>query len=223
MKTNNNITGNGTIKCVPGGRYYKAWANYFVKFVQGYRRHGLEMWGLTAQNEPSDGVTVAFLYQCLGVDADLQVDFVTHDLGPALVQNGFGDNKLVILDDERIFLPSWAEIVLRDPSASTYVSGIAVHLYDDKVVPVKALDDTYKLFGQDYFILNTEACVQDNKSNTVLLGNWTRGQIYYLDILQDIEQWVSGWVDWNMVLDMVGGPNWADNHARQSNHCQRTQ
>lgn len=28
---------------------------------------------------------------------------------------------------------------------------------------------------------------------------------------QDINHWSTGWVDWNMALDMNGGPNWANN------------
>lgn len=215
MKTNNNMTGMGTIKGAPRGQYYKAWANYFVKFLQTYKQQGLNMWGITAQNEPSDGNIDGFPFQCLGWDPETQRDFIAFDLGPALEQNGFGDVKLMILDDQRIYLPHWADIVLQNPSAAKYVSGIAVHWYDDMQVPPLALDDTYKKYGNNYFILNTEACVQDkaNKSNTVLLGNWTRGEKYFLDILQDIEHGVSGWVDWNMALDMQGGPNWQDNRA----------
>jgi glucosylceramidase len=33
MKTNNNITASGRLKGEPGGPYYKAWANYFIKLV----------------------------------------------------------------------------------------------------------------------------------------------------------------------------------------------
>lgn len=29
--------------------------------------------------------------------------------------------------------------------------------------------------------------------------------------LQDLNHWVTGWVDWNLVLDEQGGPNWANN------------
>lgn len=33
MKTNKNMSGNGTLIGQPGGPYYKAWANYFVRCV----------------------------------------------------------------------------------------------------------------------------------------------------------------------------------------------
>lgn len=32
MKTNDNMTGNGTLKGQPGGPYYKSWAQYFVRY-----------------------------------------------------------------------------------------------------------------------------------------------------------------------------------------------
>lgn len=215
MKTNNNMTGKGSIKGAPGGPYYKAWAHYFVKFLQAYKSHGIHIWGLTAQNEPIDGMVPGFSFQCLGWTPELQRDFIAMDLGPALVANGFGNVKLMILDDQRIFLPYWPEIVLSDPEAAKYVSGIAVHWYTDLLIPTTALDLTYTKFGKDYFILNTEACEQDllNKSKSVQLGSWYRGEHYFYDILQDLKHGVTGWVDWNMALDMNGGPNWVNNKA----------
>lgn len=215
MKTNNNMTGKGTIKGSPGGDYFKAWAMYFVKFLQAYKDHGINIWGLTAQNEPIDGMITDFPFQCLGWTPELQRDFIAKDLGPALEANGFGHVKLMILDDQRIFLPYWPEVVLKDPTAAKYISGIAIHWYADLVIPTAALDLTYNQFGQDYFILNTEACEQDlvNKSRSVQLGSWYRGEHYFFDIMQDLRHGVTGWVDWNMALNMEGGPNWEHNLA----------
>ncbi|GIR81544.1 MAG: hypothetical protein CM15mP83_2700 [Flavobacteriaceae bacterium] len=34
---------------------------------------------------------------------------------------------------------------------------------------------------------------------------------YARDIIGCLNNWVDGWVDWNMVLDTKGGPNWANN------------
>ena len=64
-------------------------------------------------------------------------------------------------------------------------------------------------------MINTEACEQDliNKNRSVLLGNWYRGERYFRDIMQDMRHKVSAWVDWNIALDLSGGPNWQDNRA----------
>ena len=210
MKTNHNMSGKGSIKGQPGEIIYKAWAKYFVKFVQEYEKNGLQIWGLTAQNEPSDGFIADFPFQCLGFSPELQRDFIAKDLGPALKQAGLERVKLMILDDQRVFLPYWAEKVLYDQSAAQYVSGIAVHWYMDFIVPPEALDRTYEQFGQNFFMLNTEACEGDllNKNRSVLLGSWYRAERYLQDIMQDLRHKVSGWVDWNIALDMSGGPNW---------------
>ena len=215
MKTNNNMTGKGTIKGKPGGEYYKSWAKYFVKFLEEYKKEGLDIWGLTAQNEPSDGMIDDFPFQCLGWTPELQRDFIAKDLGPALHDAGFGNVKLMILDDQRIFLPLWTVTILRDSPAAKYIAGIALHWYEDLLVPTSTLDKAYQQFGQDFFMLNTEACLQDliNKNRSVLLGSWYRAERYFRDIMQDLKHHVSGWVDWNLALDMSGGPNWQDNFA----------
>ncbi len=35
----------------------------------------------------------------------------------------------------------------------------------------------------------------------------------YLDKIQDLNHWVTGWTEWNLALDLAGGPNWAKNFA----------
>ena len=213
MKTNNNMTGKGTIKGQVGGPYYRAWAKYFVKFIQEYKKQGIDMWGITAQNEPTDGMLPGFRFQCLGWTPESQRDFIAKDLGPSLQTAGLEHIKLMILDDSRLLLPYWAEVVLNDPEAAKFVAGVAVHWYQDRFAPVSALDRTYEQFGDKYFILNTEACELNSfdRKRTVLLGSWERAEHYFHDITQDLQHGVSGWVDWNIALDAKGGPNWENN------------
>ncbi|XP_075747632.1 lysosomal acid glucosylceramidase isoform X2 [Rhipicephalus microplus] len=114
MKTSNTLEGRGTLKGKPGGPYYKAWAKYYVRFVQEYERHGIPIWGLTTQNEPTAGFVPGYRWQALGFTPKTQRDFVKLDLGPALAEAGYGAEKLqvMILDDNRIGLPLWADVDL---------------------------------------------------------------------------------------------------------------
>lgn len=32
------------------------WADYFVKFFDGYAENGIKFWGVTTQNEPASGI-----------------------------------------------------------------------------------------------------------------------------------------------------------------------
>ncbi|KAK7486771.1 hypothetical protein BaRGS_00021918 [Batillaria attramentaria] len=212
MKTDKNMTGNGTLIGQPGGPYFKAWANYFVRFVQEYGKHNLTMWGLTTQNEPSDGEIYHFPFQAMGWTPELQRDFVKLDLGPALQKNKLQNIKLMIMDDQRLFLPYWPEVVLSDAAARQYVSGVAVHWYIDDFIPLNVLDFTHDKFP-DIFIFGSEACNGDRPWQTekVILGDWGRAEKYATDIINDLNHWVTGWTDWNIALDQQGGPNWVKN------------
>lgn len=52
-------------------------------------------------------------------------------------------------------------------------------------------------------MLASEAC----NCPGVQLNDWNRGENYGYDILGDLNNFAVGWVDWNQVLNMEGGPN----------------
>ncbi|XP_064474563.1 lysosomal acid glucosylceramidase-like isoform X2 [Ornithodoros turicata] len=109
MKTNGALNGRGRMKGNPGGKYYKTWAKYFVRFLQEYGKHGVRFWGLTVENEPMNGEVPLFPFQCMGYTPEIMRDFVKLDLGPTLRSNGYGAIKLMILDDQRYEIPRWTE------------------------------------------------------------------------------------------------------------------
>nr|XP_002129322.1 glucosylceramidase [Ciona intestinalis] len=208
LKTSDNEIGRGWLQGQAGDKYHKTWAEYFTRFLDEYKKHGIEFWGLTVQNEPSNGLLVKSSWQSTGFTAEMQRDFVKMDLGPALRKHGYGNIKLMILDDQRLFLPAFPEVVLADKEAAQYVSGIGVHWYWDWLIGPDVLDDTHNKFP-DTFILGTEACNKDSPQPD--LGKWDTGVKYSNSILDNLNNWAVGWVDWNMCLDLQGGPNWANN------------
>jgi glucosylceramidase len=48
----------------------------------------------------------------MGWTPDDQALFIGLNLGPTLQAKGFGDIKIMILDDQRLLLPKWAKSVL---------------------------------------------------------------------------------------------------------------
>jgi glucosylceramidase len=111
MKTNNDYKGNGTLIGPPGGIYYQTWANYYLKFFQAYKRNNINFWAVTAQNEPTDGYLYKMSFNAMGFTPETQAQFIIDNLGPTLENNGFQDIKIMILDDQRLFLPEWPERV----------------------------------------------------------------------------------------------------------------
>ena len=144
----------------------------------------MDLWGLTTQNEPIDGFIPRFPFQALGFTPATQRDFIAKDLGPALTAAGHRNVKLIIMDDQRFLLPTWANIVLADDTAAGYVDGIGVHWYFDGLTPASVLTTTHNRHP-DKFILSTEACQGSLPWQAkVVLGDWSRGESYAHDIIQ---------------------------------------
>lgn len=85
----------------------------YFRFLQEYKKNNITLWGITMQNEPTDGCIEDFPFQSICFPPEKQRDFLKLHLGPSLKKAGFGvDNlKLMILDDDRVLLPKWAEVV----------------------------------------------------------------------------------------------------------------
>lgn len=212
MKTNGALIGKGTLKGQPGGKEYKTWAKYYVRFLDEYRKYNLTFWALTTGNEPTAGELTNYSFQALGFTPETQRDWVSMDLGPALTQSQHKCTQLLILDDQRLLLPHWAKVVLSDVHAARYIHGIAVHWYMDHITPAKlSLSTTHHLYPE-YYLFGTEACAGWKPYDRgVRLGSWDRAEDYAHDIIEDLNHYVTGWTDWNLALDLGGGPNWVKN------------
>ncbi|XP_074895678.1 lysosomal acid glucosylceramidase-like isoform X3 [Buteo buteo] len=213
MKSNGDIRGKGTLKGQAGDKYHKTWANYFIKFLDEYAKHNLTFWAMTAQNEPLAALLAPPQFPTIAFTAAQQRDFIIRDLGPALARSPHR-TRLMILDDQRLHLLRWAKAVLGNATAARYVAGVGVHWYLDGLVPAScSLEATHKLFP-DHFLLYTEACSGFLTSRfSVSLGCWERGNHYSHSILTVLNHFVAGWTDWNLALDLEGGPNWVKNYV----------
>ncbi|XP_007525464.1 lysosomal acid glucosylceramidase isoform X1 [Erinaceus europaeus] len=212
LKTNGKVNGKGSLKGQPGDRYHQTWARYFIKFLDAYAKYKLKFWAVTVENEPTAGLLTGYPFQCLGFTPEHQRDFISRDLGPALANSSHRDVRLLMLDDQRLLLPHWAQVVLADPEAAKYVYGIAVHWYLDFLAPAKStLGETHRLFPNTV-LFASEACVGSKFwEQSVRLGSWDRGMQYSHSIITNLLYHVVGWTDWNLALNPEGGPNWVRN------------
>lgn len=81
-----------------------------ARFLDAYAQYGIKFWAVTVENEPTAGLLTGYPFQCLGFTAEHERDFIAYDLGPALT-NSSHDVKLFMLDDQRLLLPRWAQVV----------------------------------------------------------------------------------------------------------------
>lgn len=209
MKTNNAFFGKGSLK----PEYSLTWANYFLKFLSAYASHNVSFWGVTAQNEPTSGNLLDYPFNCMGWSAEEQRDWIKNYLGPVLRNSSFSQLKIIMLDDDRINLATWPDVILSDPVASEYISGIGVHWYTDAIVSSRLLQTTHERHPTKWLLATEASAGFLNTIEPVILGSWERAELYGYDIISDMNNWVVGWVDWNLALNTSGGPNWAGNEV----------
>lgn len=227
MKDNNDWRGG---KLLP--EYYDTWALFFSKYFEAYREQGIDIWAFTVENEPLGNDSN---WESMHFSPQEQNEFVKNHLGPRLRDDG---HKVKILgydqnrDEELI---EWVDAMYDDEEAAQFYDGTAVHWYGSTFhyFP-EELQYAYKKAPGKHLI-NTEACIdaevprwQDDawywaKKATDWGWDWAPEERRHLhpkyvpvfryanDIIGCLNNWVDGWVDWNMVLDRQGGPNWAKN------------
>lgn len=199
---------------------YKAYANYLIKFFDAYESEGIKFWGATIQNEPISAFLPFYWFNSLQMSAKETIKFVSKYYGPALeASNRTKENfKLMIGDDNLGFLNFQTPSVMADQDTAKYISGLAFHWYSSGVVPYDHLNSLYEhIKDKINFVLMTEACTGSKPtSRGPRLGDWSRGEMYASDIIEDLNRHTNGWIDFNLVLDLEGHPNWAKNYVDSS-------
>lgn len=195
---------------------YDTYARYLIKFFDAYREEGLEFWGATVQNEPGAAYLPFYFFNSLQFSPSEMARFVGQFYGPALEASGRTKEnfKLMIGDDSLAFLNFQVVSTMKNSDAAKYISGLAFHWYTSgNVVSYNLLDSLYsQIKDQIEFVMMSEACTGSMPlSRGPKLGDWGRAESYASDIIEDLNRHTSAWIDWNMVLDLEGGPNWSKN------------
>ena len=227
MKDNNKWVGG---KLLP--KYYDTWALFFSKYITAYKNEGIDIWGFTVENEPHGNGNN---WESMHYTPKEMTDFVQFHLGPRLEKDGYGNKIILGYDQNRAGLQEWVDEMYRDDNSSKYFDGTAIHWYESTYdfFP-DALQYAHNKAPNKYLI-ETEGCVdseipkwQDDdwywsKEATDWGWDWAPEKDKHLhpkyapvnryarDIIGCLNNWVDGWIDWNMVLDKQGGPNWFKN------------
>ncbi|KAG8307722.1 hypothetical protein J6590_013414 [Homalodisca vitripennis] len=108
-KTNNNYPP-GYLK----KEYWPYWANYLLRFLEEYKKEGIDFWGFSISNEPSNSIYMGLTYlinNVMFMPMDHRV-FVKQHLGPLLRASPFNKTKIFTFEDSRKFLKYWIDRVL---------------------------------------------------------------------------------------------------------------
>jgi glucosylceramidase len=190
--------------------FFQPWADYYVKFIDEMKKRDVDIWAVSVQNEP---LATQTWDSCI-YTAEEERDFIKNHLGPALKAK-YPEKGIVIWDHNRDVLVERGAVVLADKDAAQYVWGTGNHWYVSE--EFENLSTLHNLFP-DKHILFTEGCVEltttsENAQFNGYLGSWSNAERYGRNIIGDFNNWSRGWIDWNLVLNEVGGPNHVYNYC----------
>jgi glucosylceramidase len=189
MKSNKSMLGGNMQR-----HYMPSYANYFVKFLQGYEAEGVPVQAVTIQNEvdtDQDGRMPACTWPM-----EYEADFVRTQLGPAFERNGV-KTKIWLIDHNYNL---WGRAIgeLETGDVHRYSNAIAWHGYVGKVEWIQRVHAAYpevEMYwtegGPDYTDANYATGWADwSKTFAGILRNWCRSL-----------------TAWNFALDEKGRPN----------------
>lgn len=210
-------------------QYYGLWAKYLSMYVSAYAEQGIDLWGITPQNEPLHAHDAR--WDSNGFTPEQGRDFLRDHLGPQLVEDGhlnpddLNDGlRVLIYDHNKSTMNNYVTATYADPEAAKYAWGTAFHWYASSGLEknnwhVEALD-TLGTNWPDKGMIHTESSIDINaddpigqywRESTDYAGTFVPFDTYAYDIISDMNHGVQGYIEWCMTLSHEGQPNPYDN------------
>lgn len=203
MKDNNDMLHGGKLKPA----FYTSWATYYTKFIKAYQKEGIPIWGITIQNEPMAKQT----WESCNYTAEEERDFLKNYLGPIMQKEGLGDKKIIVWDHNRDMIYQRAQTYMNDAAAAKYIWGIGFHWYEPWSGGQPMYENVKRVYEAypDKKLFFTEGCAES--FNAQRYYDWSLGEKYAGNMINDFNNGMVGFTDWNILLDETGGPNHVGN------------
>ncbi|MDQ0781518.1 glycoside hydrolase family 30 beta sandwich domain-containing protein [Chryseobacterium sp. W4I1] len=181
MKDNGKSKG-GSLK----PEFYKVYAEYFVKYIQGMKKEGITIDAITPQNEPLHPGNNPSLF----MPSEQQRDFIKGHLGPVFKSNNI-KTKIVVYD-HNCNKPEYAIDILKDTEANPYIDGSAFHLYEGDI---SALSTVHNAFPDKKLYFTEQWTGSKGTFNEDL--NWHVKNV----VIGSMRNWSSIALEWNVAND----------------------
>lgn len=175
--------------------YYKAYALYFVKYIQGMADAGIPIDAITLQNEPENPYNTPSML----MTAEEEANFIKNALGPAFSNAGI-KTKIVVFD-HNCDHPEYPISILNDPEARKYVDGSAFHLYIGEISALSKVHEAHP------------------DKNIYFTEQWTSGEGNFAEdlrwhtknlIVGATRNWSRNVLEWNLASDPKFEPHTGD-------------
>ena len=217
--------------------YYQTFADYIVRYIKAYREEGVPIWGITPENEPLGN---GGQWESMHFTPATMRDFIGGHLGPALAAAEPATTVWAYDQNRDKNLIDWADTIMADKKAASYVTGLAVHWYQSTRDIGPEVMAAVSKAHPDKPMLHTEGCI-DSLGDDEPIGSWLEDDWYWRedatdwgyvwappedrkdhpkyrpfyryarDLVGGFNAGLVGWIDWNIALNTRGGPNHARN------------
>jgi glucosylceramidase len=186
MKTNRTLIDGGRLR----PEAYATYANYFVKFLQGYAAEGVPIHSLTVQNEPK----TAPHYPSMLMTSAEQATFIGQHLGPALARAGLRPR---IFAWDHNWETAYPLEVLANATARPYISGVAFHCYGGQPSAMSTVRAAYPQLA-----ISLTECADGSRLSFASKFGFDISTL----LIESLRNWARSVAKWNLVLDQNGGP-----------------
>ncbi|MBQ6232227.1 MAG: glucosylceramidase [Clostridia bacterium] len=199
MKTNGKRDHGGKLK----PEYEALWAEYLCRYIQEYRNHGYQVVGMTLQNEPK---AVQTWDSCV-FTAQEEKHFLKDVMRPALEKHGLSNIQIYLWDHNKERVWEWMRDII-DEETSDLIAGAAFHWYSGD--HFDSLDLCRTQFPDKKLIVS-ESCIEYSKFDP----NDACSAALHIshELMGDLNHGISAFIDWNLLVDEQGGPNYVDNYC----------
>ncbi len=190
MKTNGSPKG-GLLK----KEFYGAYAQYFVKYIQGMESEGIKLTTITIQNEPENPNNMPSML----MTAYEQAIFIRDHLGPDFKTAGI--TTKILLFDHNCDHPEYPISILNDSLARLHVDGSAFHMYLGEIDAMSKVHDAHP----DKNIYFTEQWTSGDGD----FGGDLKWHVENL-IVGAMRNWSRTVLEWNLAADPNFNPHTTD-------------
>lgn len=182
--------------------YYPALAKYYSLYVQAYAANGISIGWLNPFNESDHNWYSNVSYAEIG-------EMIKHYIAPRFKADGLSTEIQLCETAVRKESLKKFPVVLDDPEARKFISTLTVHGYD--WYQSSTLTELHKKYP-DIPIWMTEVCyalpdlIPPGGPKKLPVYEFSDGEFWGNMIMNDMKNWVSAWIYWNMILDHKGGP-----------------
>ena len=182
--------------------FYQPWAKYLASVADELIRRGVNITAITSQNEPEASQT----WESCIYSPKEEGRFINY-LYDELCKTKRDNIHIYMIDHNRDLLPKRVNGILSTCKVPVY--GIAYHWYDHSCF--ENLSKTHDLYP-DYHLLMSECCVELLVDKNPI-GSLEHAERYAYEIIQDLNNYSEGYIDWNLLLNEQGGPNHVGNYC----------